>query len=228
MHKIFCFGDGYAANHIWPEWPAIICALYPELEHKNFGAVGAGNEFITSAIIQAHITDPDAFFLVQWAQHNRFDKLLEDDSWDEIIKTDPVYHFNTVELDEQKWWISSASTQKDIQYYHQHYIQNKQSLHRTVNYMYLVSNLLKNQSIFFSTDSMSAYSSLSRFTGIRQNEVQPSPAVHMCYVEEEILPLMPIQPKIERIMELKSRINQFSWVAYDPDRGQIWKELTNF
>lgn len=94
MNKILCFGDGYAANHIWPEWPAIVQALYPELQHENFGEIGAGNEFITSAIVQAHTDNPDEFYIVQWAIPNRFDKLLQDESWDSIIDNDPVYHFN--------------------------------------------------------------------------------------------------------------------------------------
>lgn len=228
MNKIFCFGDGYASGHIWPEWPTIIASLYPDIEHKNFGVVGAGNEFITSAIIQAYREDPTAFFLVQWADHSRFDKLLEDDSWDDIIKTDPVYHFNTVKLNNQKWWISSASQQIDVRKYHQHYIQQEQSKLRTFNYMYLASKLLEKQSLFFSTENMSAYSNLSRFSDIRQQEVQPSPWVHMCYVEEKILPSLPIQPNISRLSELKSRIKQHNWVAYDPNREQIWKDIINF
>ena len=228
MHKLFCFGDGFAANHIWPEWPAILAALYSNIECKNFGVVGAGNEFITSAIIAAHKEDPAAFFIVQWAMPNRFDKLLEDNSWNDIIKNDPVYHFNTTTLNNKKWWISSASQQHDIQQYHTHYIQAKQAELRTINYMYLVSNLLKNQSIFFSTTHMQHYSTQDRFNNTRQQEVQPSPFVHMCYVEEEILSLMPVQPTTKRLIELKNRIKQQNWIAYDPDRIEIWNKLIDF
>ena len=228
MNNIFCFGDGFAANHIWPEWPAIISALYNDIENKNFGAIGAGNEFITSAVVEAHKENPTAFFLVQWAQHNRFDKLLQDDLWDEIIKTDPVYYFNTVDLNKHRWWISSASTQKDIQHYHTHYIQTKQSELRTANYKYLLLNLLKNQSIFFSTEDMEVYSRQPRFKDIRQKEVQPSPIVHMAYVEEKILPLMPMQPNIVKVHELKTRIETQPWRPYDPDRVQIWENVINF
>ena len=228
MNKLCCFGDGYAANHIWPEWPAILAALYPTTEYKNFGVVGAGNEFITSAIVTAYKEDPTAFFIVQWAPPNRFDKLLEDNSWDDIIKNDTVYHFNTTILNNQKWWISSASQQYDIQQYHAHYIQEKQAELRTINYMYLASNLLKNQSIFFSTTHMQSYSTQDRFNGIRQQEVQPSPFVHMCYIEEELLPLMPMQPTTKRLIELKNRIKQQNWIAYDPDRVEIWNKLIDF
>jgi len=228
MNKIFCFGDGYAANHIWPEWPAIVAALYNDIENKNFGAIGAGNEFITSAVIEAHKENPVAFFLVQWAHPNRFDKLLQDNSWDELIKTDPVYYFNTVDLNNHRWWISSASKQKDIQHYHTHYIQTKQSELRTTNYKYLLLNLLKNQSIFFSTVDMEIYSRQPRFKDVRQNEIQPSPIVHMSYVEEKILPLMPIQPNIVKVRELKTRIETQLWIPYDADRVQLWENVINF
>jgi hypothetical protein len=228
MNNIFCFGDGSAASHIWPEWPVIISALYNDIKNKNFGAIGAGNEFITSAVVEAHKEDPTAFFLIQWAQHNRFDKLLQDDLWSEIIKTDPVYYFNTVELNKNQWWISSASTQKDIQHYHKHYIQTKQSELRTANYKYLLLNLLKNQSIFFSTEDMEVYSRQPRFKDVRQKEVQPTPIIHMAYVEEKILPLMPIQPNAVKVRELKTRIETQPWIPYDPDRVQIWENIINF
>ena len=123
MNKIICFGDGYAAGHIWPEWPDIIKALYPDLEHENFGAVGAGNEFITSCVVNSHINNPDAFFIIQWALPNRFDKLIEDSSWDKIIDEDPVYYFNRVHFNDQKWWLSSASQVPAIQKYHSTYVQ---------------------------------------------------------------------------------------------------------
>jgi hypothetical protein len=91
-----------------------------------------------------------------------------------------------------------------------------------------VSALLKNQSIFFSTTHMSNYSAQNRFNNIRQHEIQPSPLVHMHYIEEEILPLMPIKVDATRLVELKTRIKQQHWIAYDPDRAEIWKKLIDF
>lgn len=227
MNKIFCFGDGFAANHIWPEWPAIVSALYPNIKHENFGAIGAGNEFISSAIIQAHKKDPDAFFIVQWAEFKRFDKLLQDDSWDEIIKTDPTYYFNTVMLGQQKWWISSNSKQESVQKYHQFYVQSQQAKLRTDNYMYLISNLLKDHAIFFSTHDINIYSMHTRFAGTRQKEIQPAPWIHMCFVEEIILPKMPFLPCPKRLAMLKDLIQQQSWEAYHWDRDKIWNDIVN-
>jgi hypothetical protein len=228
MNKILCFGDGYAANHIWPEWPAMIRALYPEVQHENFGQIGAGNEFITSAIVQAHIASPDAFFLVQWALPQRFDKLLQDDSWHATIENDPVYHFNRVSLGEQTWWLSSSSKQDLVQQYHKVYVQNKQANNRSYNFKYLVENLLRSQAIFFTLEQLIFFADAERFQQIRQKEVQPSPAVHMTWVEEKILPKMPYQPDPARLYELKKRIKQHKWHAYDPDREEIWARMSLF
>jgi hypothetical protein len=85
MKKIYTFGDGYASSHIWPEWPVILQALLPECDFTHYGAVGAGNEYILNAVVQADLLDSDAYFLVQWALANRFDKLLEDSSWDTLL-----------------------------------------------------------------------------------------------------------------------------------------------
>jgi hypothetical protein len=224
MNEIFCFGDGFAANHIWPEWPAIIEVLYPLV--KNFGAIGAGNEFITTEIIEAHKKTPDAFYLVQWAAHNRFDKLVEDKSWNEVIQNDAAYHFNVVNSNNKTWWLSSASTNADIKQYHRYYIQTDQSKLRTENYKYLVNRLLKNQSIFFSTIELDQFSKQDRFRHVRQNTVQPSPIVHMAYVEEVILPKMPIKPDTKRIISLRDRINDQEWIPFHWDRTKIWHDIT--
>lgn len=228
MNKILCFGDGYAANHIWPEWPAIIQALYPDLQHENYGAVGAGDEFIASAVVHAHRQNSNEFFIVQWAGGDRFDKLIQDDSWNHIIDNDPVYHFNRVNLGSQTWWLSSASDQEIIKQYHKVYVQNQQSRQRSVVLRYLVENLLKNQSIFFNLQEMIQYANLPRFAQARSKEIQPSPIVHMCWVEEQILPKMPLQPDTARLAELKKRINQQIWLPYHPDRQEIWYKMSNF
>ena len=246
MKKVYTFGDGFASSHIWPEWPVILEALLPDHSFTHYGAIGAGNEFILNAVIQAHLLDPDAYFLVQWAQADRFDKMLEDSSWDHIIDTDPTYHFNRVNLAQNQWWISSASQQPDIINYHKHYVQSKQSRTRMLNYIYLAGNLLKDKSLFFSTYSlkitnaednhlsnnnwveknMSDFATQKRFVNVRQNEVQPSPIVHLAYVKEYLLPNLPFTVDHSRLMELERRINQHKWVAYDPDRAEKWQIMS--
>jgi hypothetical protein len=247
MKKIYTFGDGYASSHIWPEWPVILEALFPDYSFAHHGAVGAGNEFIYNAIVQAHLENSEAYFLVQWAQAQRFDKLIEDSTWDDIIDTDPVYYFNRVQLAENQWWISSASQQPSVVNYHKHYIQSKQSRLRMLNYVYLVGNLLKNKSLFFSTidlkftkdeqqyvnnnnwveENMFDFSFQPRFSNIRQTEVQPSPVVHLYYVKEYLLPALPFTVDHSRFIELERRINNHKWVAYDPDRVEIWQKMSD-
>ena len=227
MNKIVCFGDGYAANHIWPEWPAIVQALYPDLDFENHGAVGAGDEFITSAVVQTHAKNPKAFFIVQWTIPQRFDKLLEDNIWNTVIDSDPVYHFNRVDSYGQTWWLSSASQQQEVTEYHKFYVQKNQAQMRSHNYRYLVENLLTNQAVFFTLEQMIQYSNHDRFAQIRQKEVQPSPPVHMCWVEEKILPKMPYYPDQNRLEKLKKRINQHKWVAFDPNREDIWNNMSS-
>jgi hypothetical protein len=246
MKKIYTFGDGYASSHIWPEWPVILQALFPDYAFTHYGAVGAGNEFILNAVIQAHSMDSDAYFLVQWAQADRFDKLIEDSTWNEIIDADPTYYFNRVQLAENQWWISSASQQPTVINYHKHYIQLKQSKVRTVNYIYLAGNLLKNKSLFFSTidlkfikdkqkhsnnnnwveENMYDFATQERFVNVRQNEVQPSPIVHLAYIKEYLLPNLPFTVDPARLAELERRINNHKWVAYDPDRAELWQKMS--
>jgi hypothetical protein len=247
MKKIYTFGDGFAASHIWPEWPVILEALLPDYSFAHYGAVGAGNEFILNAVVQAHFEDSDAYFLVQWAQADRFDKLIEDSTWNDIIDTDPTYHFNRVKLAEDQWWISSSSQQPDVINYHKHYIQSQQSRIRTLNYIYLAGNLLKNNSLFFSTsdlnfikdkqqyinnnnwveENMHDFSFKPGFSNIRQTEVQPSPIVHLSYVKEYLLPNLPFAVDHSRLMELERRITNHKWVAYDPDRAEIWQKMSD-
>jgi hypothetical protein len=228
MNKILTFGDGYAANHIWPEWPAVLQALYPELEHENFGAVGAGDEFIATAVVQAHQRWPQAFFIVQWAQSNRFDKLIQDTSWDSIIDSDPVYDFNRVNLHGQTWWLSSASQQPAVRQYHDQYVQTKQADLRSSNYRYLVANLLQERSIFFDLAKIRNFANQPRFATVRQQHVQPSPIVHMTWVEEYLVPKLPWPVDLSRLKQLKNRINQQNWQAFDPDREQIWNDICKF
>jgi hypothetical protein len=227
MNKIFCFGDGYAAGHIWPEWPDIIKALYPDVEHKNFGAVGAGNEFITSCVVDSHKKNPKAFFIIQWAPATRFDKLLQDNSWDNIINEDPVYHFNKVYCNNQTWWLSSASQAPIIQRFHNTYVQTQQATLRSFNFKYLVEHLLEKQSLCFTLEQLILYSNELRFKQVRQKEVQPSPIVHLSWVEEKILPLLPYRACPARLDKLKTRIIQHMWKPYDPDRTEIWKEMSD-
>lgn len=242
IKKIFTFGDGYASNHIWPEWPWLIECLFPTIEFEHYGAIGAGNEFIADEAIRAYKQNSQAFFLVQWTMSKRFDKLLQDDSWNEKIQTDPVYFFNKVQRGDKTWWLSSGSTQSDVVIYHRRYLQSQQHDLRSKNWIYLLHKLLENKSVFFSTyninaiiedlcldnfisQNMSDFSDEARFSSVRQKEVQPSPCVHLEYVKEFILPLMPIEADKKLVEKLTCLINDQSWIPYNPDRMEIWENI---
>lgn len=225
MNNIFCFGDGFACDHIWPSWVSIIEALYPDCTVKNYGAIGAGHEFVVASVVEAHKNNSSGFFLVQWPHVKRFDKLIEDTSWNHIIKSDPVYNFNIVKLDKDNWWLSSASETAEIAHYHDFYVQSKQAELRDFNFKYLVSELLKYQSIFFSTREIQRFSNQDRFSLTRQDQIQPSPVVYMHYVEEFILPKMPALPNQQLLDSLKSKIFEQTWIPYDPDRKEIWQTI---
>ena len=76
---IYTFGDGFAAGHIWPEWPQLI-ELLTSTEVNNFGHIGAGNEYIFNCAVKSALTaNTQDLFLIQWADPIRFDKLIVND-----------------------------------------------------------------------------------------------------------------------------------------------------
>ena len=122
--------------------------------------------------------------------------------------------------------MSSASLEQTVRQYHDTYVQTLQAENRSYNFKYLVEKFLKDQAIFFSLREIFHYSNSARFKNSRLNEVQPSPIVHMHWVEEFILPKMPLQPDQTRLIELKTRIKKHNWIPYDPDRNEIWNEMS--
>lgn len=227
-NSIFCYGDGFAAGHIWPEWPQIIQALLPEYSIVNCAGVGAGAEWLVTQFVHNIELMHNSRVFFQWPDSDRFDKLLEDDLWDVIIKDDPVYHFNVQTDNNQKWWLSSASKQQEILQYHARYIQPKQHKQRIDNYQILIQNTLENlncQWHYFSTQHQDFYSKQARFNGIRLAEVQPSPLVHFYYVVEELMPALNLQSSLTN--KLENLIKLQKWIPYDPDRKEIWDTIVN-
>jgi hypothetical protein len=224
-NKIFTFGDGYATGHIWPEWPQILDALLPDYEILNSSRVGAGPEWLVNQFVSKipHIQDSTVIF--QWPQANRFDKLIEDTAWQNTADTDPVYAFNQYE----SWWLSSASTQQPVIEYHTKFVQPKQHASRLDTYKILVEQTLKNNQccyLFITTKDQQNFASQTRFKKTRQTEVQPSPVVHLAYINDVILPQLPgIKVDVSRYQEISNRISRHKWVAYDPDRAEIWNKM---
>ena len=229
MDKIFTFGDGYATGHLWPEWPQILEALVPNYQVINTAGIGAGAEYLVHQLVKQLDQMPESHVIFQWPVADRFDKIVEDQRWSDIIKNDPVYHFNTVPDDMHLWWLSSASQQKEIRTYHEFFVQPEQQRMRVEDYKTLVKNTLENIGCKLHYTSLVEevnYSRQDRFQEIRQSEVQPSPPVHYYFLIEQILPNTDIKYDTDRAQKLEQLILNQKWVAYDPNRAGIWDSLT--
>lgn len=229
MNKIFCFGDGFATGHLWPEWPQILQALLPDHTVVTTAGIGAGTEFLVSGFVDLIPEMSGQQVIFQWPYIERFDKLLQDQSWQHIISNDPVYHFNTITDHEgRNWWLSSASKTADITRYRAHYVQQQQHQRRYEIYQQLVShtaNHLNCHTIHTTTQDQDRFSRSERFKLIRQAEVQPPPAVHFYWLIEQIVPQLNVTVNPELQSKLESLLLQTTWTAYDPDRQEIWQNL---
>ena len=229
MNNIFCFGDGYAHGHIWPEWPQILRALLPDYQTSTHTGIGSGNEYLITLLLDLGNKIDGQTVIFQWAQTGRFDKLIEDTDWLERAKNDPVYHFNFYDSPHGTWWLSSGSQDTKIQEYHNFFVQAEQDALRLANQKTLVENYLKQHNckyLFVSTDAQELFCSTHAFKEFRGNEVQPAPLLHLCYVKEVLLPGMDITVSPERMDRLETLIKQHSWQAYDPDRAEIWQKIS--
>ena len=229
MNKIFCFGDGFAAGHIWPVWPQILSAMYPDFETIIKAAVGAGPEWLVHQLVKNLDQIQENTVVFQWPDSKRFDKLVEDSNWQTRADLDPVYSFNQYQDLDEHWWITSNSQDSMVLKYHQEFVQQRQHKSRLNDYQALVKTALSNiVYIDISTEQQQTYSKEKIFAEIRQSEIQPSPPVHFYYIVDYILPAMSVLPDADRLQKLKQRILSQKWQAYDPDRQEIWADLINF
>lgn len=230
-NKIFCIGDGYAYGHIWPEWPQIIQALLPQYKIVLISGIGAGNEFLISKFLELGKEIQNQKVIFQWADAFRFDKLVQDSSWISLGESDPVYHFNFYQSNDKNWWLSSDSQNIKVQEYHNFYIQDKQAKLRLQNQKTLVEHYLQNNQCdyyFTSTQEQMKFNNDSRFDQLASKEIQPTPMVHFYFVVEVLLPAISITCDTDRADMLKQRIANQNWIAYDPDRIEIWQKMSIF
>ena len=220
-------GDGYAHGHIWPEWPQILKALCPDYTVVPITGIGAGNEFLISQLLTQEVSNQNVIF--QWAQHNRFDKLLQDHNWQTLAESDSVYHFNFYKSNNQHWWLSSAAQLPEIARYHNFYIQSEQSLLRYQNQQTLIKTYLDFNQVdycFTSTKIQENFSRLPRFNDLRGTEIQPSPIVHFFFLIEILAPAINLTIDKNQAEFLKNKIQNHKWVPYDPDREEIWNNMS--
>jgi len=218
INKIYCLGDGFAHGHIWPEWPQLLQCLFPAHNVICLTGIGAGNEFLISQLLDHDINQCTVIF--QWAQPNRFDKLIEDTSWDANISQDSVYSENVI----KNWWLSSASTNNDIQLYHNFFVQPEQAKLRMKIQQKLVESYLKDKQckyIFTSTAEQEKFSQQDCFQSIRQNEIQPNPIIHLYFLTEILLPKIKLTPNLDILTYITKKVKSTNWKPYDPDRQEI-------
>lgn len=248
---IYTFGDGFAAGHIWPEWPQLLEPI-TQTPVKNFGHIGAGNEFIFNCAVKAALTaSSDDIFIIQWAPPDRFDKLLEDTVWKKLQKTDKVYRDITADVYDQLWWATSGSTVAEIVKYKEFYIQPNQATNRSVLYMIALSKMLDGLGIrhlyfltyFSDYSSHENYKNLQQlnwvdltqgveewahqYADIRGSEIQPKPLIHAKYIFENLLPKLNIAVELPIRDKIYFLISKINFVPYDVDRAQIWINLKN-
>jgi hypothetical protein len=241
---IYTFGDGFAAGHIWPEWPQILSAVCDE-PVINHGYPGAGNDFIFSTAMEmALAANQPSTFIIQWTSWNRFDKLLEDDSWNYTIQNDKKYSHAVYEINNKKWWLSSGSSQ--LRNYHTQYQQQTQRQLFDIYHMVLLDNFLKQRghACFYCLtydfdnsklteaqrtllDQLPWVNKLSGMDSMisaadRGTEIQPLPLGHARWISDFLtLPSMD-NTKLAQLIDL---ISVQQWIPYDPNREETWTQL---
>lgn len=251
MNKIYTFGDGFAAGHVWPEWPQILQAILYNHQVINIAGIGAGNEFIFSNLLSSLQQSADSTFIVQWAMPNRFDKLIEDHTWDSIIDNDADYSENQITYYDRSWWLSSASASADIQQYHSLYIQHQQAYLRSFNYIWSAGNLLRNnQHCFFGTYDfnyltdaqkelcqnfnwawfmpwfgLQRYAISDQFAKLQHSEIQPHPIVHLEWVKNFVLPKLNLEIDSVWLDTISQRIYNQAWIPHNPNQTHIWNSI---
>jgi hypothetical protein len=225
MNKLYCIGDGYATGHIWPEWPQILQALLPDVEVSVIAGIGAGDEWMVTQLVHELPNISGSTVIFQWPMIGRFDKLIQDQAWQKIAESDPVYFFNFYNSHHQRWWLSSASSLSEIKNYH-NTVQHQQHQQRQKNFRVLVEHTLKNLNctvIYTSTEEQEQYSRQQRFSLSRQCEIQPSPIVHFYFVKDVLMPQLHTESLYVDSLE-QAILNQ-PWRPYDPDRDSIWASI---
>jgi hypothetical protein len=225
-NKIFCLGDGYAHGNIWPEWPQILQALLPDLDVVTGTGVGAGNEFLIDTLLNFDCENQTVIF--QWAQPNRFDKLLQDTQWKILAQQDPVYFDNFEHNTSGIWWLSSNSQTPKIQEYHEFFVQSEQEQLRLKNQKILIENYLQNKKCrywFTSIKQQEEFCRSHQHKDLRGDQIQPSTIMHFYFVVECIKPALNLPINDELQQALLEKISQTQWKAFDPDRKYIWQEI---
>lgn len=221
-NKIYCFGDGYAHGHIWPEWPQILETLLPTYEVTTISGIGAGPEYLVTQF--SRLLPIKGIVIFQWPLENRFDKIIQDRHWEQVAASDPVYHSNLYKTNNETWWLSSASNVAEVKQYHSKFVQTHQAKVRLTVYQTLVKEILEksNCPYFFTSNFEQEYYS-QKDLEIRGEEIQPSTLSHFYFLTKIIMPALKLNS--DKIDLLEHLIKLQTWVPFDPDRQEIWNKI---
>lgn len=221
-NKIYCFGDGYAHGHIWPEWPQLLEALLPTYEVKTISGIGAGPEYLVTQF--SRLLPVDGIVIFQWPMENRFDKIIQDQHWEQVAASDSIYYFNVYKNENETWWLSSASKVTEVRQYHSNFVQSQQAKVRLNVYQSLTKEILeKTGHPYFFTTNLEQESYNKKNLEIRGKEIQPSTLSHFYFLTEIIMPKLKLRS--DRIELLEHLIKLQNWVPFDPDREEIWAKI---
>lgn len=237
------FGDSVACPTWYPEyhkWPAILKLMTKNVDIIDFCRYGAGNEYITSCL--KHNYQRADIVFVQWAMPNRLDLMLAHersmlDQWHDKINSDEVYKDNFQDIDQDRWWISSASTLDWVKDYHNRFISKKQHQNRSKIYIEYAHELLRSKKHGFLLTCDSGYLKNidvdpdvwiwhepwkgmhdwryhSRYRHLDLGVVQPIPLIHLDFIQRFIMPKFDLPWRSEREIQavesmLMRKYNQY-------------------
>jgi hypothetical protein len=146
---ILTISDGNGVDTDFKKWPMLLKLLTLKTHNVlNYSVIGASNEMIFMQLSEAVKNNKLNFAVVQWTIPQRID-LVADSFWEDQARIDPVYHFNLINNNNKKWWVTSASTNIHIKEYHNKYIKDWQAVQRSQTYMIAAAELLKFYNIDF-------------------------------------------------------------------------------
>jgi hypothetical protein len=147
--NILTIADGFGVDTDFKKWPFYLKLLTTKTHNVvNRSIIGASNEMIFLQLAEAVKKETYEYCIIQWAIPCRVD-LVANDFWINQAKQDSVYHFNLIDNNDKKWWVTSASNNSYIRNYHDRYIGKWHATQRSQSWIMAAAELLKFNNIKF-------------------------------------------------------------------------------
>lgn len=147
--RLLVISDGNGVSTDFKKWPSLLEVLCTKtVSVVNRSVIGASNELILMRLSEAVQEQDFDHAIIQWSVAPRVDVIV-DEFWQSQADSDPVYYFNLVNCNDQRWWVTSKSDNSYIREYHSRYIQHWQSHQRSQSYMLAAAELLRFHQIPF-------------------------------------------------------------------------------